>query len=252
MKQRDFLDGAASMVPNNDGLITVWEEPVEGEDYFLGIDTAEGIKSGDWCTVEVVKGSDCAQVAEARGHVAAKIWGEIAAYLGWYYNTGLLAFETYPSAFGLPSCEAALDLGYDNIYLRQVPDVITKAITEKLGWATDTKTHPMMMERVRQALADDHLIRSEALLSEMKSIRWEVIKEVRTAGARNMKAVTREHDDLHDAYGIALCVRDSHYTRPQQERTVERAPATLQEWAWKAAKDREKLLQPRRRRNAGY
>lgn len=248
----EFLDGAAELMADMDGLISIWEHPAPEESYFAGVDVAAGIESGDWLATEIIAGSDCRQVAEIHGHAGPSEWGRMTALLCWYYNEALLAVETHPGAFGIPCVEAARELGYTNVHMREIQDVLSKEITPKLGWSTDAKTHPRMMERVRVAVGTGTKIHSEPLLLELKSMRWERTSEVKKAGTTAMKAVTRRHDDLHDAYAIALCVRDSHYTTRREERTVEKVPTTLQDWAWQEAKDREARLKRRPTPHAGY
>ncbi len=237
-----FLDDSVELVSNADGLVRIWEHPIPGERYFAGADVSEGIegkggeddnhKQPDWSVVEVIKGSDCAQVAEVRVRMAATRFGKLAAYVAWYFNTAQLCFETHPAAYGLPANEAAMAAGYSNFYYREAIDTITKRTENKLGWATTSTTKPTMFERVQQALTDGHEIRSEALLLELLSIRWEQKKDVKEVGASNWKAVTRKHDDCHDAYAIALIIRDKSWVQRVEAAAKKSAPSGLQAAAW--------------------
>jgi hypothetical protein len=231
--------GHLELVGSASGNLHIWEHPEPGEKYFLGSDTAEGITGGDWSVGCVIRGSDCAQVAEWRDHIGPTEWGRSMAYLAWYYNEALLAFEAYPAAHGLTAHDAALTTGYVNMYHRKVFDNRTFQQTEKKGWRTDQITKPRMIDRIRSALSDEgSIIRSEFLLRELLGVRYEP-KNVsqRDLGSQGWKAVTRTHDDCHDAFAIGLCVRDEHFYTETSKPRPEPEPATLQERVWAQEKE---------------
>lgn len=252
MDRIEYRDGKLLLAPSRDGLLRIWEHPEEGVEYFMGVDAAEGVRGQDWSVAEVIRGDTCAQVAEYRGHVEPTEWGKMAARLGWYFNEAYAAVEAYPSAHGLVTAMAMRAYGYHRLHYRTVVDQLTKKQTEKLGWSTDSTSHPRMLARIRLALANGVPIRSEVLLREFLNIRFAQSKEVKEAGKTNWKAVCRGHDDAHDAYAIALCVRDERYVAPRgpKERTPE--PRTLQEIAWARARERNRAEEAPRRVYDGY
>lgn len=222
-------------VPNSKGHVSIWEMPIPGERYYIGADAAEGIRGGDFSAACVVKGSDCSLVATYRGHVDPHSFGEDASRLGYLYNGGVLAIETFPAAHGQSAFDSALAYGYPRLYLREVLDTIERSTTMKPGWRTDGTTKPRMIDRVRVALGGEGAIPDEELLTELLAIRFQKRGDVRSLSDAVYKAVTSGHDDLFDAYAIALLVRDGAFVRPQQRAREEAAPVTLQQRAWELA-----------------
>lgn len=188
------------------GGLLIWEWPEPGKKYVVGVDSSSGVAGGDFSSAEVVEMESCAQVAEWHGLYDPTDWGRRCARLGWLYGDAVLAFETYPTAHGLSAARAAEAYGYLNLYRRQQLDQVTRKFTTHLGWHTHVQTKGLMVNRVRLALQEGHRIRSETLLRELRSMRLGEAE----AGQRE-KIVAPDHDDCHDAYAIALCVRDSLY-----------------------------------------
>lgn len=205
----------ASLIEVYKGPLSIWERPKGGEDYAIGVDSAEGVRGGDYCAAAVIKMSDCALVATIYGHIETKEWGRKCARLAWHYNEALLAFETYPTAHGLTAARAALEYGYPRLYHRIKVSNSVPQPTEKLGWHTDRESGPRMVTRVREALAEGYSIPSRVLFTELRGMKYDDSNKVETDGFK----------DLADAYAIALCARDEAYVR-QEVRT---APKLLEE-----------------------
>jgi hypothetical protein len=231
-----------ALIPEKDGPLSIWEHPIEGVSYTAGSDVSEGILHGDWSVTEIIRNDTTDQVAEIRARSDPAAFGRYSAILACYYNSALLAFETFPAAHGATAYGAALATGYNRLYKRRTLDTTAKAYTDKIGWATNASTHALMVDRVRLALAAGSRIHSTVLLKELLGIRFERKESgMRNAGASGWKAVTKGHDDCHDAFAIALCVRDNtHFEkRIHEQRTPRARAATLQDFAWEEA-EREK------------
>lgn len=192
----------APVVADN-GPLEVFEEPISGVTYVMGADTSEGVRGGDYCAAVVIRADNCAVVATLHEHIDATRWGIKCSELAAYYNDALLAFETFPTAYGLAACRAALDYGYMRLYQRIIVDKAEVNPTEKLGWHTNKSTAGIMYTRVRKALNEGSQIASTKLLYEMASMKYDEDGDV----------ISDEHDDLYDAYAIALCVRDECVVR---------------------------------------
>ena len=146
--------------------------------------------------------------------------------LGWFYNGGLLAFETGASAHGLSACHSAIGFGYDRIYKRQRLETAERDTTERLGWVTNVATKATMIGRIHEALETEMVIPSRDVLQELKEQRLD----------EHGRVFCEHHDDLMDAYAIALIVRDQAWTvgllKPQRHRPLDES-----ERFW-AARDR--------------
>lgn len=208
-------------VPALVGPLEVFEEPIVGLEYVIGADTSEGVRGGDYCAAVVIRADNCAVVATLHEHIDATRWGRKCSELGYWYNEAMLAFETFPTAYGMAACRAALDYGYSRLYQRVVTTTAEMSLTEKLGWHTDRATSGAMISRVRMAVKEGTPIASAKLLFELSSMKFDETGEFYTEG----------HDDLYDAYAIALCVRDLGVMQNHISATTP-APKTETERFW--------------------
>lgn len=198
------------------GSLRIWEEPQEGKSYAIGADTASGSRDGDWCAAVVVECETCSQVAELHTKLDPVPFGQQCALLAEHYNEAFLGFEVFPAVHGLAAQHACIDLGYTRLYRESSYDRIEKRVSDKIGWRTDTRTKPLMVDRVRIALLDKYLIRSSTLLREIRGMKFD----------DSHRVYTETHDDLHDAYAITLMVRDMAYRQGR----VEPAPEKPKSW----------------------
>ena len=225
-----MIDSASFFAEHTEGGLGIWEMPEEGVIYTVGVDTAEGIKDGDWSVAEVVKATDCSQVAEWRCLEEPHYWGRKCALLASAFNSALLGFETGASAHGMTAANYARDFGYPNLYLRTAYDETSNKPTAKLGFRTDVKTKPRLVDRVRLAISERHRIRSEGLLRECMAMKIE------DGGPTGHKIVSEDHDDRVIAYGVALLIRDETFTVGlpgtfgQEKRALDRSERHWQEY----------------------
>lgn len=192
------------------GPLLIWAQPETGRQYVIGADTAGGGSRGDFAVAVVVDAETCDVVAGWHERCDPHLFGPRCARLATYYNTAMLAIETQPSTHGLTAATEAKNWGYERLYHRRRRDSIRKTITEQLGWATSTETKPMMIDRIKKALEAGSVIPWEGLLRELKDQRWEMTDggTVKMVGGNK-----RAHDDMVEAYGIALMARDDCYVR---------------------------------------
>lgn len=216
--------------PTPDGPLKVWQQPEQGRQYVIGVDSSGGGPDGDWAAAVVLDAETCAVVALWREHRDSIHWGRMCARLGWYFNSALLAFETHPSAHGLSACHAAIGLGYPRIYRHRLYTRAQRDTTEDLGWHTNSVTKPQMIDRVKLALDDGCAIPSLDLIEELKGQRFDRPK-TGTVRIGAPKMVAEKHDDLVMSYAIALSVRDLAWVAGQL-RTEKPGPRTEAERFW--------------------
>lgn len=199
-------------VKSTSGPLKVWQEPQAGVDYVIGSDVSEGVRGGDYSAAVVIRADDCSVVATMRQHIAAELWGRKNADLAWWYNGAMLAFETYPAAYGLAACRAALEYGYTRLYQRIISTSAAPNPTEKLGFHTDKVMSGQMVEIVRHALRENAKIASRDIILELMGLKYD----------ETVKIVTETHDDFFDAYAIARLVREQCIARNEIKVTVRR------------------------------
>lgn len=129
--------------------LKVWEQPQDKE-YVIGADVAEGI-GGDYSVASVVAKDSHKTVARWRGDVQPYEFGEVLDQLGRWYNNALIGVEI--NNHGLTTVQRLRDIGYDNLYRQERgKDERYEEYTSKLGWRTDIKTKPLMIDSLAEAI----------------------------------------------------------------------------------------------------
>ena len=113
--------------------IIVYEKPIPGRLYAIGVDVAEGLMHGDW-TVMTVLGFDKKVKAIYRGHIEPGDCAKFAAKLAEWYNKALLGVEFNKDGNWVNT--ELVRMGYENLYFREQVDDITQSVTRKYGWLT--------------------------------------------------------------------------------------------------------------------
>lgn len=211
-------------IHNPFGLLSIWELPVPGMQYAVGVDTSSGVKEGagegDPSAACVIEMRTCRQVAEMHGYVDPTHWGFSVARLAGFFNMAPLAIETMPSPHGLAAFIAAERYPYPNLWRQQRLDLGSGKMVERRGWQRSAGTTMHLFNRIREALHEGCIIRSTRLLDEASAVRLE-----------EGKPQSNEHDDCLIAYGIALAVRDQCFLTGEAKKEPPRRP-TLEEAFW--------------------
>lgn len=146
-----------------DSPLKIWDLPTDIDEFVIGADVAEGIsvtsgsKTGDYSVAEVMRKSDMKTVARWRGHVDPDMFAHILDKLGRFYNNALMGVEI--NNHGLAVVQRLRDLFYTNLYRRERGiDERFEVTTSKLGWKTDMKTKPLMIDALGEAIRDNLLI----------------------------------------------------------------------------------------------
>jgi len=154
---------------NPKGFVKMWRPPEPGHTYVIGADVAEGLETGDYSSAQVLDRRDLSQVAEWHGHCDPDLLGEELVKLGHTYNEALIGCEV--NNHGLTTCTTLRRLSYPNIYYRkadQVESIGQKVKTSRIGWRTDLKTRPLMIDALAEALRKDLMrIPSKATVEEL-------------------------------------------------------------------------------------
>ena len=150
------------------GALKVWEEPKEGDNYVIGIDSASGEQNGDYSVMSVFRLKDKVQVAEWWGHLPPYVLGEEAEALGTYYNRALLVPEA--NNHGVSVIDALRKMHYNRIFRRRAtPDNRnTGGSATKIGWWTSETSKKLLINGLREFVREDvSRIKSKEALKEM-------------------------------------------------------------------------------------
>lgn len=178
-----------------DGPLSMWEWPLPGEMYDIGVDVSEG-KSQDYSAAVVLRRSTKTQVATYRSNTIepGTEFVELLNGLGRLYNMAQVAVET--KGPGLYT-NGELSKVYPNLHIWRHRDAIGKRqLTTRTGWDTTPTSKEYLVGQVMDYLSNAKVTIRDAEL-------WEEISRYRCFGNRGYGAV-KGHDDLVMAFMIAL------------------------------------------------
>jgi len=171
----------------------IWTDVEKELSYLVAIDPGLGKTSESVATVWHFLDNDFIHCATLSGLYAGFEMAQKCMELANYYNGAIIAPEN------------ALDIvshlsGYHNLYYYTNP-VDGRMDTKTIGWQTNTKTKPYMINELARHLTQikTHDIR---LVSQLRNIRW-------IQGKRGERAVSVGMDDYHDSAAIALVCRQA-------------------------------------------
>ena len=207
-----------------DGNLWVWDYPNYTKDYIVSADVARGDAS-DWSAFHVLDVETLEQVAEYRGKVGTKDFGNMCVNISTEYNDALLVIEN--TNIGWAAIQPAIDRQYKNLFystkdltvvdtevqLRKGFDLKAK---EKLvpGFTTSAKTRPLIISKLDTYFREKSvLVRSKRLIDELFVFIW---------NGQRAEAQRGYNDDLVMAYCIGLWVRDTAFRLRQEGMALQR------------------------------
>lgn len=201
-----------------DGNYWIWEACDYSKDYMVVADVARGDGS-DYSTFHVLDVENVSQVAEYRGQLTPKDFGNMLVGVATEYNDALLVIENASVGFG--AIQSAIDRNYKNLYYTYKQDGVTDATTQLTkgydlkdksqmtpGFTTSAKTRPLLISKLDIYLREKAcIIRSNRLLQELRVFVWNGSKAEAQRGY---------NDDLVMAFSIGMWVRDTALKLKQQ------------------------------------
>ena len=161
------VGGRVEFVKDEKGYLHVFEHPIPNQYYAIGADVAEGTSDGDY-SVGMVGSDDFSVHCMWYGHIDPDLFGVELVKLAKYYNQAYLGVEN--NNHGLATLKSVQKEDYWNVYFAKTYDKIADKITQKLGWNTNTKTKPLMIDKLREFIREMYLdIPSSIIISELLS-----------------------------------------------------------------------------------
>jgi hypothetical protein len=193
-----------------DGNLWVWEYTNYNKQYMVVADVARG-DGADFSTAQVIDIQDSSQVAEYRGKIETKDFGNFLTALATEYNNALLVIEN--SNVGWATIQQVIDRGYQNLFYmsndlkyidveRQMSNKYYRDEKQMVaGFSQTSRTRPLIISALDTYMNDkDILIRSNRLIDELFTFIWN------NGRAEAMKGY---NDDLVMALAIGLWVRNT-------------------------------------------
>jgi len=193
-----------------DGNYWRWEYADYQKSYMVVADVARG-DSKDYSTFHVIDIEDVTQVAEYRGKIDTKDFGNFLVLVATEYNDALLVIEN--ANIGWACIQQVIDRSYKNLFymskdLKYID--IERQITNRYrsndsslvaGFSTTSKTRPLIISKL-----DDYLKERTVTIHSIR-----LIDELFTFIYNNgrAEALRGYNDDLVMAFSIGLWVRDT-------------------------------------------
>lgn len=159
-------EGKVIFEEDKHGYVTIWNKPKPNTFYCVGGDVAEGLITGDF-SFAAVGNTDTFDVdATWDGHIDPDLFGTELIKLSKYYNDAYLGVEN--NNHGGTTLNTIKKLEYWNIYYSKMYDRISDKMTQKIGWSTNVRTKPMMIDKLAEFVREMHLgIYSDRIIGEM-------------------------------------------------------------------------------------
>ena len=187
------LDGA-----ENKGALWIWKEPVEGKEYIIGADCAEGMgENADNSCFQILEMETMEQVGEFYSNlVPPHIFAQILKEVGVYYNTALLVVEAMsPGGAVLSSLENTLY--YENIFYET-----KKSGSQTAGLKVNRINRPLLLEAMQNRILNKAIkINSARFAAELQTFQFNPV-------SKKAEAQKGKHDDAISALCAAIYVRD--------------------------------------------
>ena len=182
--------------PDVNGDVEIWKYPSKDQYYCIGADVAEGLITGDY-SVAYVGDNDFDICLRYRTHIDPDLFGAELVKIAKFYNDAYIGCEN--NNHGLTTLKAIQNLEYWNIYFTKTFDKISDSISQKVGWSTNNKTKPLMINKLAEYIRNKWIgIKDRILIQECFTY---VIDE---KGATNAQEGC--HDDTVMACAILLQV----------------------------------------------
>lgn len=193
-KVKDENGVETTVTQNEDGLI-MYSPPRPGRTYVAGADVAEGVTGGDYSVMTIFDRESGEEVAFWRGYIPPDRFGGLLNKFGRFYNNALMVVEI--NNHGLTTVTALKNLMYPQLYFQPAKfDKMGTSYSDRLGWKTSKVTRPLMIDDLREALADgSYKIHTEKTLDEMLTFVFD--------DGGNMVTQSSFHDDC--IFASAIC-----------------------------------------------
>jgi len=203
-----------------DGNLWIWEGVDYSKSYMVVADVARG-DSQDYSAFHVFDIEQAVQVAEYKGKLSPKDFGNVLVAIASEYNDALLVVEN--ANIGWATIEQIMEREYRNLYyspksqMDTVESYMTKYERDQLvpGFTMSMRTRPLVIAKMMEYIREKSVtIQSKRLMGEMRVFVWKNGKA---------QAQTNYNDDLLMAFATALYVRDTALRLRQQGMDLARA-----------------------------
>jgi hypothetical protein len=193
-----------------DGNLWVWQQPNYSKGYIVAADVARG-DGGDYSTFHVIDLDASEQVAEYKGKIPPKEFGNLLVAVATEYNDAIIIPDN--SNIGWATIQQIIDRDYRNLfymskdlrYVDTMHQMVGRYNAEERkmvpGFTISSRTRPLIVAKLESYMREQGItLRSKRTVTELETFIW-----------KNAKAEALEgyNDDLTMALAIGLWVRDT-------------------------------------------
>ena len=233
----------------------IWEPPNYTKKYVVCADVGRG-DSADYSAFHVIDIEKVEQVAEYKGRISTKDFGNMLVSISTEYNDALLIIEN--NNIGWATIQQVIDRDYPNLFytskdLKYVD--VQHQLSNKYrtternmvaGFSTTMKTRPLIIAKLEEYFRDESVVvHSNRLIDELLTFVYV---------NNRAEAMTGYNDDLVMSFAIGLWVRDTALrlqtegieltkktlTAMNQEGVYIPSDKNNGEWEWNIGKDKKK------------
>ena len=193
-----------------DSNLWIWEPPDYTRTYVVTADVGRG-DSADYSAFHVIDVEKVEQVAEYKGRVPTKDFGNMLVNISTEYNDALLIIEN--NNIGWATIQQVIDREYPNLfytskdlqYVDVQHQVTNKHYREEkkmvAGFSTTSKTRPLIISKLEEFFREESVVvRSNRLIDELLTFVYI---------NNRAEAMSGYNDDLVMSFAIGLWVRDT-------------------------------------------
>ena len=193
-----------------DSNLWIWKPPNYTKDYVLSADVSRG-DGTDYSAFHVMEIESMEQVAEYKGRISTKDFGNLCVNVATEYNNALLVVEN--NNIGWATLQQCIDRGYENLFYmsKDLKYVDTEhqmsnkyRVSDRnmvAGFSMTMKTRPLVVSKLEEYFREKSVIvRSNRLIDELFVFIYNNNKA---------EAMQGYNDDLVMSFALTLWVRDT-------------------------------------------
>ena len=214
------LKGIIPVEKKQGDSIVIFEEPIEGEKYYIGADVAEGLVEGDSSHAKVIRASNSTEVAFIHGKYSTDRFGDVLVQYAKMYNNAYIGVENNNHGHAVINTIYITHL-YRNVHMQYETNRATekKNRSRKLGWTTTEASKYIMLDELDAALRDD----------DIHLLDIDFYKEAHTVAVDEKGKVSINGKDRVAATAIAWQMRKYHYRQNSVSQYYEQLAASKKE-----------------------
>ena len=193
-----------------DSNVWVWEPPNYTKDYVVCADVSRG-DSTDYSAFHILDVESLEQVAEYKGRMSTRDYGNLLVNMANEYNNALLVIEN--NNIGWATIQQVIDREYENLFYmskdlqvvdvhRQINNKINRTEKQLIpGFTLTSKTRPLVVSKLEEFFREKLVtVHSQRLIDELFVFIYN--------GSR-AEAMSGYNDDLVMSYAMGLWIRET-------------------------------------------